>query len=696
VKNLRVLLLIPIFQFPLVSLAHIAVSASTTILIDSREPEPLQRAATDLASDFKKVFGQAPRIVHSLGDTTSSVIWIVLDRNMPGYIERPDGWERLHIQVVKNLGVKTKLYQAIVLTGSDLRGSIYAIYQFSEQFLGVDPLYWWTDQVPRHRARVYVPDGFSLTSGPNFHYRGWFINDEDLLTGWTPGRSDGTGISLDTWDHVFEAILRLKGNLVVPGTFIFPDELQIRAAGERGLVVTQHHVNTLGLNTHRWPRNQPMAYLSDPKIMESAWRRAVSQYPKETEVLWSIGFRGTDDQPFWADDPAAPSSDKDRAQIIRAAMEKQIEIVRSQRSDPEFFINAWQETGVFIHEGLLEPPRGATLVWADNGHGILEDGGALAQNEGEYYHTAMHDEMSNHYTEMIPLERIQRELGRAAKVGATRVLLINTGNIRPVVMTTRAAMELAWNSSGWSRQNSTANDEYMGRWSREEFGERAAARIAEYYRSYFASSARYGSAEDETAGDNFYPFTARLLIAGLLKRNSAYATMWPNVDKLESYANRLLEICSPADSRWQETRRLAKQAESLVPRERLEFFQGSVLMPVDVHLHFNRMLMNLAQVVRAADVDDKVRLLRTGIAEGDEVVKALHAAEYGKWKNFYTVGDWLLDTQGLIAFARACLDDLEGRPVSEDVISRNEDIMRHFYMAYFRITAYQGKRMVEF
>ena len=78
-----------------------------------------------------------------------------------------------------------------------MRGTIYAIYQFSQDFLGIDPLYWWTDHPPAHRTQVLVPSSFKEIQGPpTFRYRGWFTNDEDLLTGWKPGLADGTGISL--------------------------------------------------------------------------------------------------------------------------------------------------------------------------------------------------------------------------------------------------------------------------------------------------------------------------------------------------------------------------------------------------------------------------------------------------------------------------------------------------------------------
>ena len=230
--------------------ARVAVTPATTILIDSAEPAPLQRAASDLADDFQRVFGQRGRIVHNPAQTGASVIWIALEHNVPKGITRPAGWEFLRIQAVTNPRSGSPAKDGVVLTGSDMRGAIYAVYQFSQQFLGVDPLYWWTDHAPQRRTEASLADGFSMTEGPTWHFRGWFLNDEDLFTGWKPGTADGTGISLALWDHIFEAILRLKGDMVVPGTWIFPYEPQIQAAGERGLIVTQHHVNTLGLDTY--------------------------------------------------------------------------------------------------------------------------------------------------------------------------------------------------------------------------------------------------------------------------------------------------------------------------------------------------------------------------------------------------------------------------------------------------------------
>ena len=667
----------------------IQINSATTIVIDPREPGPLQKAASDLASDCEKVFGTRPRIEPRAAQTAPMHIWIWLNYRPLRNTSHPSGWETLRIH-----GVNGTRARGVALTGSDVRGAIYAVYQFARQFLGVDPLYWWTDHEPARRAEVDVPDGFSVTEGPVFHHRGWFINDEDLFTGWKPGVQEGTGISLELWDRIFEAILRLKGDMVVPGTWIFPYEPQIRAAAERGLIVTQHHVNTLGLDTYRWPNNKPMSFLSGPKSLEAAWSRAASQYPPGAEILWSVGFRGQNDYPFWQDDPNAPGTDEGRAAIIRAAIDKQIEIVRRRDPHAEILMNGWREAATFIHEGVLKIPDGVTLVWPDNGHGILEDIGAIAAGQGEYYHTAMYDYMSNHYSEMVPLARIQRELGRAARAGATQWLLVNTANVRPVVMTTRAVMELAWNPQPWMAPGSQESERYLERWSHEEFGPRAAPSVEESYRAYFDAPARYGEAEDATAADNFYQTAARWLLLFLLDKNPE------PLDRLrrmqfanpQEFVAKLLASCQAAEPRWAHALALAEKAKPLVAADRADFFQAHVLTQIELHLHFNRMLVHLAEMAQAPDNDERIARLREAIAEGEAGVRAMHDAEYGKWRGYYTNGDWLLNTPLTLALCRTYLDSLEGRPVSEDTIIRARD----GGFAYHMITAYQGTEAVQF
>jgi hypothetical protein len=690
----RLAALIVLFVLLLVDAhAQVAVNSATTLLIDRNEPVAVQKAASDLASDMEKVFGAPVQVINRPADAKALTIWIGLKGPLPRGIERPSGWEVLTLRAVHNPWPGSPIQEAIVLTGSDVRGTIYAIYQFSQEFLGVDPLYWWTDHEPARKTRVLVPGGLKEVQGsPTFRYRGWFANDEDLLTGWKPGLDDGTGISLKVWDRVFEALLRLKGNMVTPGTFNFPYEPEIVAAGERGLILTQHHVEPLGLNTYRWPIDQPYSFISHADLLTAAWKRAVSQY-RNSEVIWTVGYRGQHDRPFWADDKSAPSGDEERARVISAAIEAEMGIVRSAGREPVFIMNAWQESSRFAQEGFLHIPEGVSLVWPDNGHGLIQDGGTISKGQGVYYHTAMYDGRSNHFTDRIPLERIAHELGRAAHAGATNYLLINTANVRPVVMTTRAVMELAWQANPWAAKNSPSL--FLKKWCEEEFGA-AAPMVQEYYRAYFAAPARYGDHEDDTMADNYYQTVARLLLLGLISGDdTSPITSFRGVPKfanLKEMGAFMAKITEEAAPRWQKARGLAEKAQPLVPADRRAFFQANVLSQVDIHIHSNRMVLHLARAAADLHGAEQSSQIRAALKEGASLQDALRAADYGKWHNYYTAGDWLVDVPATIALMKAYQGKLEGKAVPESVLLWAKDAA----FAYTMIKAYQGGQRDQF
>src|SRR5262249_14087241 len=156
----------------------VTIDASTRIVVGPEEPPPVAAAARDLAGDLEKVLGQRPRIVQRLEDGGAAPIVI--------------GFRSPFLQAWRFVGppeafsISTR-DQAAVVAGGDMRGTMYAVYQFSEQFLGVDPLYYWTDHVPARTTRIEIPSSLDQTfPAPVFTYRGFFINDEDLLTGWAP------------------------------------------------------------------------------------------------------------------------------------------------------------------------------------------------------------------------------------------------------------------------------------------------------------------------------------------------------------------------------------------------------------------------------------------------------------------------------------------------------------------------------
>jgi len=698
----KAILILSIFLFVPVARGQITINSRTTLLIDPREPAPIQKAAQDLASDMTKVFGTTPHWAHRPTEATATTICIAYSANLPQATMKPAGWEILRIQEAANPAWPGSPAQhVVVLTGSDVRGVIYAIYEFSQRFLGVDPLYWWTDNPPARQASVTVPAGFAYTQGPTFRYRGWFMNDEDLMTAWAPGNAEGTGISLKVWDRVFEALLRLKGDMIIPNTFVFPYEPQVRAAGERGLILNQHHQEPLGLNTYQWPSDVPYTL----ERLEAAWKCNVSQYPQDLEVVWTVGLRGKYDHPFWLDMPDGPQTPKGRAKMIQTAIEQEMKIVREEWPDPHprFIMNTWMEGIRMMQSGLLKMPEGVTLVWADDGSGTIMDGGLISKGEGVYYHTAVIGANSNHFTERVPPERIAHELGRAVKAGATEYMMLNPSDVRPVPMTTRAVMELAWNATPWLAPEEPST--YLHQWSREEFGEKAAATLAQYYQAYFSAPARYGKDEDETLGDNYYPNIIRDLLVRIITDNPQTVSRFNNdcqgTKDYPEYTRFLKEISQQAEPRWQKAQALAAEAERLVPPARRPFFQAHVLTELDVHIHWNRALMDIAEAAQpGTPAPERLADMRKAIPEIQSVLTAAKAADYGKWQGFHTRGDWFDNVPLTLALARVGASKLAGDKLTaeqQQTLKLGVDyIHADTSSVYIRIKAYQKGQKVKF
>jgi hypothetical protein len=685
----------------------VTVDGHATIVVGADEPQPVRTAAEDLASDCAKVFGVKPALADHAGAGTTILI---------GEADKlPQGMRPENVTATESFSIAANGSRTIVLSGADMRGTIYAIYQFSQQFLGVDPMYYWTDHEPAKRARIEIPADFKkYFPPPVFKYRGFFINDEDLLTGWAPGAKDKTGISLAAWNKIDETILRLKGNMVVPGTWIFPNDPQIRFAAERGLIVTQHHAIPLGLNVARWPKDVPYNFTTHPEILERAWKDAVAEYPSHINILWDVGLRGLSDVSYASMDPSVQGNDKALGELIGKAIKDQMAIVRAAHPDAQFDTDLWQEGARLAREGYLKIPPEVMTVWADDGYGYIQDKGDVKAGEGTYYHVAMMNNRTNQLTEMVPIERITGELGRFVQAKATNYFLINTSDIRPYTLTIRAVMDIAWLGHLPGAEQAPAG--YYRRWAAEEFGEKAAPALETMYKAYFAAPALLPSGPQggppREYGDQLYHTEGRQLMQTYMVDAPLYAIpsqspKWeiPRLvgqgygrpgfggkDWMSTTAQREIQQCGDAQPRWDAVWKQAVAAEALIPADRKNFYQESVLTMVTINRESNRMLLDISKSIVDAQKGD----LPQAQQEADDALAAVKvvqaaqaAAEYGKWKNWYR-GDWLTGVYRTQQVAEAYAAFLK-----DPLTHLAPPVLWNGWEAYYHIMRYEGDRSAD-
>lgn len=692
---------------------QVVLDSTVTLFTSADEGEPIRRAVEDLAADFQAVLGSRPKIIHRAEDSGPLTIFIGASSRVPSEIRPADlpAPESFSISLREENWSPHRPTKVVVLSGADMFGTIYAVYQFSEKYLGIDPLYYWTDHQPARRASIPLPSSLTETYAPPvFTDRGFFINDEDLLTGWAPGeKKDKTGISLEVWDKIFETILRLKGNMVAPGTWIFPDDPQVKLAAKRGLIIAQHHAIPLGLNVARWPKDVPYSYSEHPEILERAWKNAVASYLPNQEVLWTVGLRGLSDVTYASMDPSVRDNNKALGALISKAIAEQMQIVRSIRPDAKFVTNLWQEGARLVQQGDLKIPSEVSTVWADDGYGYLQDHGEVSTGQGIYDHVAMMNGRANQLSEMVPVGRSYSEIGRYVKAGATKYFLVNTSDIRPVTMSIRAVMNAVWKGVPAGEDG---EEEFYRQWSKEQFGEEVAGRLAALYKEYFNAPAHFGDPIHEY-GDQLYHTEARRMLLTYMIDSPLYAIpsqapKWSSARLLEGLGlppnhqsakewlsqtiTKEIQQCGDAQRRWDAVSKKAVAIEPLVPVARRDFYREQILAMIAINRESNRILFLVSKAILDATNGNKAQAhqqIEEALASFDQIQRAEEAAEYGKWKHWYR-GDWLTGiyrTRQLVETFSKFLDDPETHIAPP--------VLWDGWEAYYHIMHYEGDRSAD-
>ncbi|MBO5177983.1 MAG: glycosyl hydrolase 115 family protein [Lachnospiraceae bacterium] len=201
-------------------------SGAAPVYIDANGPAfaGLRLIADAVAGDIEAVTGQKPVVVNTEPEEGIMIIAGLVDEEIitkegltweitPSNEDfKSADFERYQIQVKKD-GDKTK----VIVAGADKRGTIYGLFHITQDLCGVSPWIWWADAKPAHQDVLsFEAAELEVTSKrPSVNYRGFFLNDENpALDGFAD--SHFGGLNYMFYSHVFELMLRLKGNYLWP------------------------------------------------------------------------------------------------------------------------------------------------------------------------------------------------------------------------------------------------------------------------------------------------------------------------------------------------------------------------------------------------------------------------------------------------------------------------------------------------
>lgn len=391
-------------------------------------------------------------------------------------------WEKFTTQIVEN--PTSSIKKALVIAGSDKRGTIYGIYDLSNQ-IGVSPWQFWADVPAKKQTELHVLPGIHSLGEPKVKYRGIFINDEaPALTGWV--HENYGNFNAKFYDKVFELILRLKGNYLWPAMwnekFYADDPQNGILADEYGVVMGTSHHEPLAKAHGEWNKtvNGVWDFNKNPDNLKKFWTTGMERMGNK-ETMVTIGMRGDGDEPMTEGTAISLLEN-----IVKAQREIISNVTKKPADQTPQMWALYKEVQDYYDKGM-QVPDDVTLLLCDDNWGNLRKLPALDAKPrkggfGIYYHfDYVGGPRSYKWINTNQIERTWEQMHLAYEHGANQIWIVNVGDIKPVEFPIEFFMDYAWNPDAWTADNL---QDYYKQWATKTFGEQNATDIATILQQY--------------------------------------------------------------------------------------------------------------------------------------------------------------------------------------------------------------------
>jgi hypothetical protein len=522
--------------------------------------------------------------------------------------------------------------QALLIFGSDVRGTIYGVTDLSRE-MGVSPWEWWADVTIRKMPRIAVDGALRFSREPSVHYRAIFLNDEDFgLKPWSAKTYEPEvgSIGPKTYARIFELMWRLKANTIWPamhkGTIAFDDVPGNAEMADAYAIIhaTSHAEPMLRNNDREWDPDKRGAFnwLTNRQGLLDYWDQAVAGHA-QFENIYTMGLRGVGDYPMLgADGPAAMRD------ILQDVIGQQRNILakhlqRPVDQIPQVF-TPYKEVLPAYDTGL-KIPDDITLTWPDDNYGYIRRLSNAAERArgggaGVYYHISYWGTpMSYLWLVSASPMLMWEEMRKAYLYDARRIWVLNVGDIKPGEYLTQLFLDMAWDDDAF--RDIGAVKTHLHAFAVENFGAAQADAITDVMLRYYQLAF---SRKPEFMGFNgHYPTTA--------PQQTAYDMLDfgdENERRLNAYGDLVDAVTDIAGK---------------LPKDRQDAFFELVRYPVEASAEMNARVLNLDKAVvyglqRRASANlyaARARRAQQALYEGETAYNTTLAG--GKWRGMMDI-----------------------------------------------------------
>ena len=350
----------------------------------------------------------------------------------------------------------------LVIAGSDRRGTIYGIYELSQQ-MGVSPWYDWADVPIEHHDSIFVNKGIYTDGEPAVRYRGIFLNDEaPCLTSWVKNTYGTEYGDHRFYQRVFELVLRLRGNMMWPAmwgwAFYADDPENEKTADEMGIVMGTSHHEPMARNHQEYARNREgwgaWNYQKNKQGLQKFFREGIERM-KGTEQIVTIGMRGDGDEAMSED-----ADTKLMQQIIADQRQIISDVTGKKASETPQVWALYKEVLDYYDKGMKVPDDVTLLLCDDNWGDVRRVPNAQERKHkggwGLYYHVDYVGAPRNtKFLNVTPVQNPWEQLTLAYENGIDRLWILNVGDLKPMEYPISQFMDMAWNPHKYSVEHIT-------------------------------------------------------------------------------------------------------------------------------------------------------------------------------------------------------------------------------------------------
>ncbi len=386
-------------------------------------------------------------------------------------------------------------HNTLVIAGSDKRGTIYGLFHLSE-LLGVSPWVYFADVMPRKQETVVLTEEVNMVSKePSVKYRGFFINDEWPSFGNWTFRHFG-GFTAEMYDHVFELLLRLKGNYLWPAMWTSsfsldgPGLANAELADEYGIVMSNSHHEPCLRHSEEWDLVK-----GEDSVYGDAWnfdrnKQGLTNYWRDGlkrnggfENIITMGMRGERDSEILGHTATLKENIDYLKEVITTQNELIRETINEDLSKDPIMLALYKEVESYFYGDEKTPGLkdwdeldGVTFMLCEDNFGNMRtlptkdirerDGGW-----GMYYHFDYHgDPVSYEWVNSTYLAKVWEQMTQAYEFGIRDIWIVNVGDLKPQELPLSYFLDLAYDFEKWGTAAPNKTVEYTKQWIQTQFG----------------------------------------------------------------------------------------------------------------------------------------------------------------------------------------------------------------------------------